>query len=361
MPTDKDDTWTSHESWEGDGMDCRNAREDDGRTLPPVLKKTTWAVVEGGQAAVCQVAARTLRHRLDTVWAEARAAVIDRRSPERVHRLRVATRRTLAAFEAFADLMPSRQRLWFQRRLRELRRAAGDARDLDVLTARLAQRPGLAARRLSSQGARAAEGALDGTRGGERARSRLIAMLAKQQDAARLPIRDVFDRVLAADWTRRVDRLIGRITDDGCRAPFGPYARRRLKPLVLRFFATADRRLRSAEELHDLRIEGKKLRYALEIFAGALPPVVRERCEESLARLQETLGEFTDHAAAADRFRRWSRDASMAADRSVLRMLRRQESALADAARRRFARWWNPERRRDLRRTFERSLRRHPA
>jgi len=320
-----------------------------------MLKKTSWAVVEGGQAAVCQVAARTLRHRLDTVWAEARAAVIDRRSPERVHRLRVATRRTLAAFEAFADLVPSRQRLWFHRRLRQLRRAAGDARDLDVLTARLAQRPGLTA------GTRPAEGARKGTPGGERARSRLIAMLAKQQDGARLPIRDVFDRVLAADWTRRVDRLIARITDEGCPAPFGPYARRRLKPLVLRFFATADRRLRSAEELHDLRIEGKKLRYALEIFAGALPPVVRERCEESLARLQETLGDFTDHAAAADRFRRWSRDASMAADRSVLRMLRRQESALADAARRRFARWWNPERRRDLRHTFERSLRRHPA
>ena len=48
-------------------------------------------------------------------------------------------------------------------------------------------------------------------------------------------------------------------------------------------------------------IEGKKLRYAMEIFVPVLPTRVRVRCQKSLERLQKTLGECTDHASAADR------------------------------------------------------------
>jgi CHAD domain-containing protein len=316
----------------------------------PGARKKDWSVAEGGKTPVRQVAARTIRRRLDAVWVEARAVITSGSaaggsSQDRVHRLRVATRRTLAAIDAFADLVPLRQRMWFRKKLRRLRRAAGDARDLDVLTMRLAGAPAKNGRSSAAASAR----------------GRLIAMLARQQDGSRQPIRDVVERLMVADWTGRVDRLVARVAESGRKTSFERYARRHLKPFVLRFFGEADRRLRSAEELHDLRIHGKKLRYALEIFAGVLEPDVRERCEASLERLQETLGEFTDHAAAADRFRRWSHEVSMTADRSTLRMLRRQETALADAARRRFARWWNPSRRRELRQTFERSLRRHPA
>lgn len=317
---------------------------------------------------MCQVAARTLRRRLDAVWTEARAVItgessatgsgvpgssVSASSADRVHRLRVATRRTLAAFDAFADLVPLRRRTWFRKRLRRLRRAAGDARDLDVLTLRLAGEPAIRQADAAAQGGRSTAAA--------RARARLIGMLGRQQEGSRQPIRDVVERLMAADWTGRVDRLIARVAESGRKTSFERYARRRLKPFVLRFFARADRRLRSAEELHDLRIHGKKLRYALEIFAGVLEPDVRDRCEASLERLQATLGDFTDHAAAADRFRRWSHEASMTADRATLRLLRRQEATLADAARKRFARWWNPSRRRELRRTFARSLRRRPA
>ena len=51
----------------------------------------------------------------------------------------------------------------------------------------------------------------------------------------------------------------------------------------------------------------------------------------------------------------------MTSDRATLSMLRRQEAMLATAARKQFAKWWNQSRRRELRRTFERSLRRHSA
>jgi len=322
------------------------------------LKKHNWIIIEAAGTPVCEVAARTLRHRLGAVWAEVTGCMAggmgsraeratpgssgQRSNAERVHRLRVATRRALAALDAFSDVVPPRRQAWFRRRLRRLRRAAGNARDLDVLTARLASMT---------------------------ARSRLVAMLARQREISRQPIRDVYEQLLAADWPGRVERLIARVESiepdsrraATGRASFGRYARRRFRPRLARFFSRADQRLRTAEEMHDLRIEGKKLRYALEIFAGAFPPGVRESCEEALERLQETLGKFTDHAAAADRFRRWSRDERMAADRETLVELEREEAARADSARKVFAAWWNASRRRTLRRTFERSLSRESA
>ncbi|MDE2571976.1 MAG: CHAD domain-containing protein [bacterium] len=48
-----------------------------------------------------------------------------------------------------------------------------------------------------------------------------------------------------------------------------------------------------AKALHDLRIACKRLRYALELHRGALPPEA-ERAERTLAALQDLLGEIHD-------------------------------------------------------------------
>jgi hypothetical protein len=91
------------------------------------------------------------------------------------------------------------------------------------------------------------------------------------------------------------------------------------------------------------------------------PARVQARCADSLERLQETLGNFTDHAAAADRFRRWAHDASAATHRDAIERLCNTEETLADEARRKFAKWWSPSRRRALLRRFEQTLRRASA
>jgi CHAD domain-containing protein len=304
-------------------------------------RATSWLVTASHDVPVGQVAMRTLRGRLRAVWAEAGGAA-EGTSPERVHRLRVASRRALAAIELFQDILPPKRSLWFRKRLRQLRRAASDARDLDVLTGRL----GLNADRPTAA---------------RTARARLMAMLSKQRAVSRVPIRELHDQLVEADWPGRVDALLERVATRGGRLTFGDYARQRFGPLVDRFFSAADRRLRSADEIHELRIEAKKLRYAVEIFAGVFPAATLARCQDALERLQETLGDFTDHAAAADRFRRWSRDESMRSDRKALAALRRREDEQAEEARRVFAKWWNHGRRRQLRRTFEKSLRRRSA
>ena len=302
---------------------------------------SAWIVTEDGRRPAGMVAARALRKRLDAVWQELpTAGSRGARDPESVHRLRVATRRAIAAVDAFHDLLPEKQVAWFTKQLQRIRRSAGEARDLDVLTDRLAE---------------------DTVTASGLARRRLVAMLSKQREVSRQPIRVQHERLLERDWLDRVEKLLAGVPAGRRRLTFEAYARRRFRPLMRRFFAVADRKLRDADEIHALRIEGKKLRYALEIFAAVFPPRVRTRCYDALERLQETLGEFTDHAAAADRFRRLARDKASAANHDVLERLRAEEERQADEARRVFVKWWDAGRRRALRRQFERTIRKESA
>jgi CHAD domain-containing protein len=244
--------------------------------------------------------------------------------------------------------MPEKQVAWFEKRLRTIRHAAGTTRDLDVLTDQLTRLPP------SGHNAKACPLAARG-------RARLVTMLAKRRDVSREPIKEVRETLVASDWPGHVERLIETVASRPSRERFTAYAERRFPVLLERFFKRADRRLADPDEIHHLRIAGKKLRYALEIFAVAFPAAAREECQAALESLQEKLGKFTDHAAAADRFRRWLREDGMAADREALESLRRWEDHRAEKARRAFVKWWKPARRRALRRQFEQTLRRDSA
>jgi CHAD domain-containing protein len=144
-------------------------------------RSSSWVVGDGGRTPVTKVAARTLRKRLEAVWRELAGACRPRHDPERVHQLRVATRRTLAALTAFRGVVPGKQRIWFEKRLRRIRRAAGSTRDLDVLTGRLERE----APRAAAVSPRDAKAAL--------VRERLVTMLAKRREVSRQPIRAVRD------------------------------------------------------------------------------------------------------------------------------------------------------------------------
>ena len=300
-----------------------------------------WSVTDSGRTRVTRVAGRNLRTRLDIVWSELKAACGPRHDPEHVHRLRVASRRTLAAFKAFGDFVPSKQGGWFEKWLRRIRRAAGETRDLDVLISRV-----------------------DGealTAGAGRAKERLLAMLRKRRDVSRQPLRDVREKLQAADWQGRVERIVTSVAAVESEETFAAFARHAIRSPLRRFFARADRKLEDADEIHQLRIEGKKLRYALENFAVVFPASIRSAGLRALAEMQESLGAFTDHASAADRFRRWSREVGVGPDRKTLITLRKLEDAEAEKARKAFVKWWTPSRRRTLCQSFARTLKRRSA
>ncbi|MBM4020884.1 MAG: CHAD domain-containing protein [Planctomycetes bacterium] len=313
-------------------------------------RSSVWTVTEFGESPVSRVAEHALRKRLDAVWAELVAASGPQHHPERVYRLRVATRRTLAAFSAFRAVLPAKRRSWFEKRLRRVRKAASDTRDLDVLTSRLAREQGFAER---SEGRSPAAA---------RARERLVTMLTKRRDVSRRPIQEVHDELRAADWGGRVEQLLEQVASSGWTQSFVSYGHRRFRRLLRDFFDRTGGKLTDAATIHRLRIEGKRLRYALEIFAVVFPKQELTACHQSLERLQRFLGDFTDHASAADWFHRWSREKGVGSERSTLAELRRVEDRRADDAQRAFVKWWKPSRRRALRRRFERALeKRKPA
>jgi CHAD domain-containing protein len=59
----------------------------------------------------------------------------------------------------------------------------------------------------------------------------------------------------------------------------------------------------SPEELHELRKQGKELRYLLEEFGSLLPPAEVKTVTAAVKRLQDALGAFQDDAVHADELR----------------------------------------------------------
>src|SRR5256714_15128374 len=89
-------------------------------------------------SAVEDAARRSLERRLAVVaHTLPLAAHLAEHDIEHVHRLRVATRRAAAALKLYWDWLPQKSARWIKKRLRQTRRAASEARDLDVLIQRL--------------------------------------------------------------------------------------------------------------------------------------------------------------------------------------------------------------------------------
>ena len=284
------------------------------------------------------VAHTKLRAGLAAVWQEIGEAGDPLADPETVHRLRVATRRSMAALAAFAPLTPTRKRRRFQRRLRQVRRVAGEARDLDVLIDRLRQ-----------QWPNAGEAPLL-----DSAPERLIGLLCEKQIASRGPIRDCQAELRDWKWPVRQEQLLKAIKT-GDQKRYGKFARKRLRRLGQQFFAAAGP-FRKAEQLHQFRILGKRLRYSLDLFADVLPPQPRDRCLKRLKKIQEALGDFTDHAAAADRFTELTRESLDPATILLVDSLRREERLLTRLAHRRFSLWWTNGRRKKLKTLLRQTL-----
>lgn len=208
--------------------------------------------------------------------------------PEGVHQLRVACRRLRSAFTLFRPILPEGQSdlaaefKWFAGE-------TGAARDWDVFLAET-----LAPLRASLP----EEGALEALQAAGRARreagyARVRAALADPRyTAAKLALR----RWLAErDWHRQMDAEAARLL-------FSPVTD--LADLLLARRARKFRRLgrRHADlalpELHELRIRGKKLRYATEFFAALYPGRRTKAYTAALAKLQDVLGVLNDGVVA---------------------------------------------------------------
>jgi CHAD domain-containing protein len=202
---------------------------------------------------------------------------------EHVHQLRVAARRGLTFVRIAAELLRPRDRRRLRRWLRKIRKAAGEARDLDVLL-------------LQHDGARTDTAGL-----GERA---LLVETRERRRAAQLPIEALHAR-LAADerWPERERRILRRALRRGRGVRARPWAVARLGDVFERFVAATPADLSDIAALHRYRIRAKDLRYALEELAPALPRRLVRELQPIVTELQDRLGEVNDHAVLALRFR----------------------------------------------------------
>jgi CHAD domain-containing protein len=227
--------------------------------------------------------------------------------------------------------------LWVTKQLKQIRQAAGNARDLDVLAARLQQREPPATP----------------------AYEELLGRIQRLRSEAQPPIAKIRRKLCLKDFARRQRALVRRVrlreeSDRQTQATFGQAARRALGPLVEDFFTAAAADFNDYLALHAFRIQGKLLRYAMEIFARAFDRTFRGELYRLVEQLQEKLGAINDHATAKELFAAWLAEAG--ADADVLPALIVAEADALDQARQEFFAWWTDDRASELRQRFSQIL-----
>lgn len=199
--------------------------------------------------------------------------VIASRNPSALHQARVAMRRLRSALTLFRPAVSDAEFGRLRGELRWFTAQLGDARNLDVYLERdLAddERRVLGERR-------------------DEAYQRVIEAMASKR--LRDLMLDLVGWVSVGDW--RTGKQASR--------PIGPYAERRLEKLWSAVEGlAADLANMDEEARHELRIEVKKLRYAIEFLRGVYPDEARlqKQLVGVVEELQEELGKLNDLATA---------------------------------------------------------------
>jgi CHAD domain-containing protein len=258
---------------------------------------------------------------------------------EYIHQLRVATRRCGAAMEAFRPFLPRGKARRLRRALKRIRKAAGTARDIDVMAIRFsAPRDGISADTHDA----------------------LWARIVDARRAAQPAVDEVYRRCGQGEFVRRGERLLARVRWRGNRdePTFAELANSQLCRVAADFFAIASERPRRAAKLHAMRIAGKQLRYALELFAAAVTGL-RDEIYPVIEQIQQRLGSANDHSVGAQHLAAWGHrraDASKACDAEFHAHVENEKKKAA-AARRAFRQWWTTDRCASLKRRFDELMR----
>jgi CHAD domain-containing protein len=276
-------------------------------------------------------ASRVLHERMESVEAYlSLAAENHAEDPEHVHQLRVSCRRAMAALRAFTPLMrgkPRKLKKWLQ----QIREAAGPARDLDVLVHRFRQ------------------GELD------EVAAYAIERLEAERAAAQSQVAKIAKKALPKKFKDCVEVALAL----KLREPYptvGEYGVKAIHAAYDPFVQLADLNNPTPDELHQLRIAGKQLRYALEIFHGIFPADMREEIYPQIEELQERLGTINDHATAQALFQSWLGE--MPADglsAAVAKRVVKEHKSLV-RHREKFLEWWSTGQRERIEAYFQQHL-----
>jgi CHAD domain-containing protein len=253
---------------------------------------------------------KMLRAQFEAIVAHAPGARAGR-DPEELHDLRVAVRRLRALLRAGRGLLEPGWGDRLRDELDWLGRALGPARDVDVLLARLEE----TAAELGEPDSRSFEPVLQRVRR-ERSEAR-AEMLRVLRSARYRRLVDTLDEATATP----------RLRDD--RHDVTGVARREFRKL--RRAVSALPAQPADDELHAVRIRGKRARYAAELAASADGGGASGRFVRKAKELQDVLGQHQDATVAEARLRklagRTGARAALAAGRLVEHERRRKLAA----------------------------------
>ncbi len=269
-----------------------------------------------------------LRGQLDLIDATLPAAIagVD---PEALHDLRVALRRTRAALRQSKGVLPKALRSCFRPELTHLQQATSAVRDLEVLRDMLAGRDGQGGDSLG-----ALRAAVDARLAA--ARDEMVAILEGERTHA-----------LLADW-RATLVAIGAAEADDDADEWGQWparARHDVADVVNDRIARQRRRLlaagrainreSSAPALHEVRKQGKELRYLLELFAEHVPDTATPDAHKAMRSLQNSLGRHHDVAVQLELIRSLAESGPWS-DRSAIEKLLAELDAAQETEREKF-------------------------
>jgi CHAD domain-containing protein len=204
---------------------------------------------------------------------------------EHVHQFRVSTRRAGAALRIFANCLPTKIYDNVCKKLRKVRRAAGAARDWDVFLEALTQR-----QRRAPAAQQPGLDLLMGIAHGHRMAAQRALVQATQEPPLDLDalVTDVVSSLkLPADLPATYslqDLAIPLLT---------------VHLTLLEQSARGD--LQDYEHLHQVRIQGKRLRYAMEVFACCFEDSFQAEYYPAVEEMQDILGQANDSHVALDR------------------------------------------------------------
>jgi len=272
-----------------------------------------------------EAASQVLRMRLEAV-----DGLVDRLKAdqddeaERVHQLRVSTRRAGAALRVFRAFIKPSHRKRVRQRLKRFRQAAGDVREcqvhLKLLRNHLAGEPGSL----------------------QIAIEHAIGRAWTEEKDAEAALEAVARRRGGKPWRKWIKRTLASVAE-----PYSPFnecsdegreslsvqaiAKQSLVGLIAQFRAAAQDDLATQAKLHALRLCGKRLRYAIEIFGCCLEPSLREEFSADLAALQDRLGDINDLHQVARQLDRYAIELREALDGRIKEQSGWQDQGLVGA------------------------------
>jgi CHAD domain-containing protein len=302
-----------------------------------------WIDGLNADGSVGDAARKSLEARLATVayWLPLAARPVNG-DLERVHQLRVATRRAVAALKLYRDSLPGKPRRWLTKRLKKIRHTSGEARDLDVLFARLQKNFG-------------------------DERSEVLQCLADQRASLQPKILAIADRCHADNRLHRETYALlnGIVAVEVAAAAdnsiFRSWASAKLHHVAERFFAAEPSDNADWSALHQFRIAGKKLRYTIELLSPAFGSELRRDLYPIVQELQEKLGNINDFVVGAALLEKLGESINSPPAKGLCDQLIAEHGTSRDQAIADFREWWTPERASALRDGLAPAVRPEPS